>query len=99
MSFRALARNLALNLEPETWDLKFMSSISIRSADVALRTEAEVAKAVDATTRGEPWTFSIVRLLLAATLIGAPWAYAAMVTWAWVALGLLASLALFLWAV
>src|SRR5439155_15724172 len=47
----------------------------------------------------DPWPLSAARLLLIATLIGAPWAYGAMVPWAWVALGLIASLALFLWAV
>src|SRR5438132_8988390 len=76
-----------------------MSSPSIASADVTLRQEAHVADRAEATTRRDPWALSAARLLLLATLIGAPWAYGAMVPWAWVALGLIASLALFLWAV
>ena len=47
----------------------------------------------------DPMAFSVARLLLVVTLIGAPWALGAVVTWAWVALGILASLLLFLWAI
>ena len=40
---------------------------------------------------------SFARLLLIVALVGAPWAFGAVVPWAWVALGILASLILFLW--
>ena len=46
----------------------------------------------------EPRAFALARLLLLATLLGAPLAIGAVVPWAWVALGLVASLGLFLWA-
>jgi len=47
----------------------------------------------------DPWAFSLARLLLVVTLIGAPFAFGAVVTWAWVTLGLLASLQLLLWGI
>src|SRR5256885_13757578 len=81
-----------------------MSSPSIASPDLAplvqkQGTKDEGPRTNDAVRAADPLALSTARLLLIATLIGAPWAYAAMVTWAWVALGLIASLALFLWAV
>ena len=45
-----------------------------------------------------PYPLRLARLLLVAALVGAPWAFGAVVPWAWVALGLVAGLALFLWA-
>jgi O-antigen ligase len=45
-----------------------------------------------------PYSLHIARILLVAALLGAPLAFGAVVTWAWVALGLVAALALFLWA-
>ena len=45
-----------------------------------------------------PYPLHIARILLVATLLGAPLAFGAVVPWAWVALGLVAGLALFLWA-
>src|SRR5438093_3541514 len=80
-----------------------MSSPSIASPDLAARvhkqgTKDEGPRTNDNVRGADPLALSTARLLLIATLIGVPWAYAAMVTWAWVALGLIASLALFLWA-
>src|SRR6266568_4430789 len=80
-----------------------MSPTSIASADLAPLvhkpgTKDEGPRTNDAVRAADPWPLSAARLLLIATLIGAPWAYGAMVPWAWVALGLIASLALFLWA-
>jgi O-antigen ligase len=46
----------------------------------------------------EPPAFSLARLLLVAALLGSPLAFGAVVPWAWAALGLVASLGLFLWA-
>jgi len=46
----------------------------------------------------EPRAFSLARILLVATLLASPLALGAVVPWAWVALGLVASLGLFLWA-
>ena len=43
--------------------------------------------------------YTLSRLLLVVTLVGAPLAFGAVVTWAWVALGLLASLQLLLWGI
>lgn len=43
------------------------------------------------------YTFRVARLLLVATLVGAPWALGGVQTWAWVALGLAACFILFLW--
>ena len=45
-----------------------------------------------------PYPLHIARILLVAALLGAPLAFGAVVPWAWVALGLVAALALFLWA-
>jgi O-antigen ligase len=45
-----------------------------------------------------PYPLHIARILLVASLLGAPLAFGAVVPWAWVALGLVAALALFLWA-
>src|SRR5947199_2935701 len=80
-----------------------MSSPSIASADLAALaqkqgTKDEGPRTNDNVRAADPWALSTARVLLIATLIGAPWAYGAMVPWAWVALGLIASLALFLWA-
>ena len=44
-----------------------------------------------------PYPLHIARILLVAALLGAPLAFGAVVPWAWVALGLVAALALFLW--
>src|SRR5437667_11600897 len=81
-----------------------MSSPSIASADLAALAQKQGTKdrgprTNDNVRDADPLALSTARVLLIATLIGAPWAYAAMVTWAWVALGLIGSLALFLWAV
>ena len=46
----------------------------------------------------EPRVFSLARILLVATLLGAPLAFGAVLPWAWAVLGLLAGLGLFLWA-
>ena len=46
----------------------------------------------------EPPVFSLARILLVATLFGAPLAFGAVVPWAWGALGLLACLELIMWA-
>ena len=70
-----------------------MSSTSMRSAGIAILLDA------GATGKADPLTLSIARILLVATLMCAPWAFGAVVTWAWVALGLVACAALFLWAV
>ena len=45
-----------------------------------------------------PYSLHIARILLVAALFGAPLAFGAVLPWAWVALGLVAALALFLWA-
>jgi len=45
-----------------------------------------------------PYPLQVARILLVAALLGAPLAFGAVVPWAWVALGLVASVALFLWA-
>jgi len=45
-----------------------------------------------------PYPLHLARILLVATLLGAPLAFGAVVPWAWVALGLAAGLGLFLWA-
>ena len=52
----------------------------------------------EAAVAPDPLAFSVARVLLVAGLIGAPWAFGAVITWAWMALGLVACLALFLWA-
>jgi O-antigen ligase len=48
--------------------------------------------------RFTPYTFTLARILLLTTLLAAPLAFGAVVPWAWAALGLAASLGLFLWA-
>jgi O-antigen ligase len=48
--------------------------------------------------RSEAYPLHIARILLVATLLAAPLAFGAVVPWAWVALGLVAGLELFLWA-
>jgi O-antigen ligase len=48
--------------------------------------------------RFTPYTFSLARLLLVATLFGATLAFGALIPYAWTALGLAAGLGLFLWA-
>ena len=53
----------------------------------------------EAAIEADPLAFSIARLLLVAALVGAPWALGAVVPWAWMALGLVACLAVLLWAV
>jgi O-antigen ligase len=45
-----------------------------------------------------PYTFNLARILLLAALLGAPLAFGGVLPWAWAALGLAASLGLFLWA-
>jgi len=65
---------------------------SVESFDIAPRRKNELAAEPD------PLAFSVARVLLVAALIGAPLAFGAVITGAWVALGLLASLSLFLWA-
>ena len=45
-----------------------------------------------------PFSLHLARILLVAVLLGAPLAFGAVVPWAWVALGLVAALTLFLWA-
>ena len=45
-----------------------------------------------------PYTLHLARILLVAALLGAPLAFGAVIPWAWVALGLVAALGLFLWA-
>jgi len=52
-----------------------------------------------ATHAGDPFAFSIARILLVAALIGAPWVFGSVDSWAWMSLGLTACLVLFLWAV
>ncbi|PYU76261.1 MAG: hypothetical protein DMG49_01615, partial [Acidobacteria bacterium] len=64
----------------------------VESFEVAARRQSELAAEPD------PLAFSVARVLLVAALIGAPLAFGAVITGAWVALGLVASLALFLWA-
>ena len=65
---------------------------SMESSQAALSRESEAGVEPD------PVAFSVARLLLVAALIGAPLAFGAVITVAWVALGLVASLSLFLWA-
>ena len=65
---------------------------SVESIDVAPRRQSELAAEPD------PLAFSVARVLLVAALIGAPLAFGAVITWAWIALGLVACFALFLWA-
>jgi len=64
----------------------------VELSQVAPRRESEVAVEPDLLA------FSVARLLLVAALIGAPLAFGAVITGAWVALGLVASFSLFLWA-
>jgi len=45
-----------------------------------------------------PYTLHLARILLVAALLGAPLAIGAVLPWAWAALGLAASVGLFLWA-
>lgn len=45
-----------------------------------------------------PYTFTLARILLVAALIAGPLAFGAVLPWAWIILSLVASLALFLWA-
>jgi len=66
---------------------------SMESSQAALSRESEAGVEPD------PVAFSVARLLLVAALIGAPLAFGAVITVAWVALGLVASLSLFLWAI
>jgi O-antigen ligase len=73
-----------------------MSSSSMKAAGIALRPHAEVA---EATGQADHMAFLIARILLVASLIGAPLAFGAVVPWAWVALGIVASIGLFLWAI
>ena len=65
--------------------------VTAESRQVVPRLESE-------TLRPDPLAFSVARVLLVVALIGAPLAFGAVVTWAWMALGLAACLALFLWA-
>ena len=45
----------------------------------------------------KPFTFGLARLVLVVTLLAAPFSFGAVVPWAKITLGLVASLALFLW--
>ncbi|HYY72552.1 MAG TPA: O-antigen ligase family protein [Candidatus Bathyarchaeia archaeon] len=65
---------------------------SVEWSQVAPRRESEAAVEPD------PLAFSVARLLLVVALMGAPLAFGAVITEAWVALGLVASFSLFLWA-
>ena len=65
---------------------------SVESFEVAPRRQSELAADPD------PLALSVARVLLVAALIGAPLAFGAVITGAWMALGLVASLSLFLWA-
>src|SRR5256886_6886496 len=65
---------------------------SVESSEVAPRRQSELA------AEPVPLAFSVARVLFVAALIGAPLAFGAVITGAWVALGLVASLSLFLWA-
>ncbi len=65
--------------------------VTAESRQVVPRLESE-------TLRPDPLAFSVARVLLVVALIGAPLAFGAVITWAWMALGLAACLALFLWA-
>jgi O-antigen ligase len=49
--------------------------------------------------RSDPLAFSLARILLVSALIGAPWTFGAVDSWAWMSLCLIASLVLLLWAV
>src|SRR5437660_8005485 len=69
-----------------------LSVASVESIEVAPRRQSELAAEPD------PLAFSVARVLLVAALIGAPLAFGAVITGAWIALGLVASLSLFLWA-
>ncbi len=69
-----------------------LSVASVESFDVDQRRQSELAAEPD------PLAFSVARVLLVAALIGAPLAFGAVITGAWVALGIVASLSLFLWA-
>jgi O-antigen ligase len=73
-----------------------MASFSMKLARVAPRQDTGVAEASGET---EPIAFSIARGLLVTILIGASLALGAVVTWAWVALGLAVCLPIFFWAV
>src|SRR5437773_8307888 len=66
---------------------------SVDSFDVHPRRQSELA------ADPVPIALSVARVLLVSALIGAPLAFGAVITGACVALGLLASLSLFLWAV
>jgi len=66
-------------------------NVSVPCAE-SFQRETEAAVAPD------PLAFSVARVLLVAGLIGAPLAFGAVITWAWMALGLVACFALFLWA-
>ncbi|HTF25917.1 MAG TPA: O-antigen ligase family protein [Candidatus Limnocylindria bacterium] len=69
-----------------------LSVASVESIEVGARRQSELA------AEPVPLAFSVARVLLVAALIAAPLAFGAVITGAWVALGLVASLALFLWA-
>jgi O-antigen ligase len=62
------------------------------------RSEANPSHFTPYTLHRTPYSLHIARILLVAALLGAPLAFGAVVPWAWVALGLVAALALFLWA-
>jgi len=64
----------------------------MRPAGAALHTEAQAKAAAD------PMGISMARMLVVIALIGAPLAIGAVEPWAWILLGLLAYVALFLWA-
>jgi O-antigen ligase len=57
------------------------------------------ARSIETTNGADPQAFSAARILLVAALIGAPWAFGAVDSWAWMSLGLVASVLLLLWAV
>jgi len=65
--------------------------VTAESPQVVPRLESDAVKP-------DPLAFSVARVLLVVALIGAPLAFGAVVTWAWMALGLAACLALLLWA-
>lgn len=65
----------------------------MRSAEIAIPREAGAIGDAD------PLAFSIARILLVTILIGAPWAFGAVDSSAWMSLGLVVCVILLLWAV
>jgi O-antigen ligase len=54
---------------------------------------------IEAASEADPLAFSVARFLLLAAVMGAPWTFGAVDSWAWMSLGLAACLVLLLWAV